>query len=133
MKNVAIIEMGILVEIKFEKTKLKTFKTERGLKNHLHNTVFNFLNELKTFNDIDLCKVNQLYNCDYSEINDFDYSYYNLVPKTENYIVYRLFGFSLLGLTENPKTDFINQTFNTKKFDIKIQNSSFGTYKNKNV
>jgi hypothetical protein len=125
MENIALVEQSIIVEIKFDKTKLKEFKTERGLKNYLHNTTYNFLNKLKIFNNVDLRKVINTYNYDYVEINDFNYSANNQVPKTENHIVYRLFDFNLLGITENPKTNFINQIFNTKLFDIKISNCSY--------
>ena len=127
-----IIELGAIVEIRIPNKKIQKYKTERGLRNYIQNSVWDFMdNGLKKIGEFDVIYTNGMdtaledIHSDGSlcEINDFNYSAANLARKNKDKRTYRFFGGKIMSVI--PQSTFVNDeekfigAFDKTPMDIK--------------
>ena len=127
-----IFELGAILEVEIKNEEVAKYKTQRGLNAFIQKKLQEFANSIDLINGFEV-----KYNTpnrftsykEVREINDFNYSCYNLCEKNVNYRVYRSFGFNFLVLSEKPDIDYdILKSYlyelNNRKFLVKV--SSMG-------
>lgn len=86
-----VYELGTIIEIGIPIEVVSRYKTNKGLTNHINNTLNQFMRNINNFKNLNIIYATRS-SYEIIEINDFNYSINNLNDKNNSYIVYRCFG-----------------------------------------